>query len=87
MAERMVVVEGAELWVTEQGVGEPLVLCTGGPGCCDYLGPVAAMVDDLVRVVRFEQIPGAVHDLWLTHDDEVRGLLRGFLAEGPARRS
>ena len=26
----------------------------GGPGCDDYLGPVAAMVDDLCRVIRFE---------------------------------
>ena len=54
MAERMVAVDGAELWVTEQGAGEPLILCTGGPGSCDYLGPVAAMIDDLVRVIRFE---------------------------------
>ena len=26
----------------------------GGPGCDDYLGPVAAMIEDLCRVVRFE---------------------------------
>jgi proline iminopeptidase len=31
-----------------------MILCNGGPGCCDYLGPVAEMVDDLVHVYRFE---------------------------------
>ncbi|MGH2602576.1 MAG: alpha/beta fold hydrolase [Dehalococcoidia bacterium] len=54
MHEEIIAVNGTELWVAEQGTGPPLVLCTGGPGCCDYLGPVAAMVDDLVRVYRFE---------------------------------
>lgn len=52
--ERMLAVNGAQLWVTEQGAGAPLVLCSGGWGCCDYLGPVAAMVEDLARVYRWE---------------------------------
>ena len=54
MHERLIAVNGAELWVAEQGARFPLVLCNGGLGCCDYLGPVAAMVDDLVQVARFE---------------------------------
>ena len=29
-----------------------MVLCHGGPGGYDYLEPVAAMVDDLCRVLR-----------------------------------
>jgi proline iminopeptidase len=52
--ERLIAVDGAELWVAEQGEGRPVVLCNGGLGCCDYLGPVAAMIDDLVRVYRVE---------------------------------
>lgn len=52
--EQVVAVNGAALWVAEQGAGPPFVLCSGGPGCCDYLGPVAAMVEDLVRVYRFD---------------------------------
>jgi proline iminopeptidase len=52
--ERFVAVDGAELWVAEQGTGRPVVLCNGGFGCCDYLEPVAAMIDDLARVYRFE---------------------------------
>jgi proline iminopeptidase len=54
IVERLVQVNGTTLWVAEQGAGRPLVLCTGGPGCADYLGPVAAMIDDLARVYRFE---------------------------------
>src|SRR5438046_1868761 len=54
MPERIVAVNGTELWVTELGSGPPMILCHGGPGCCDYLGPVAEMVDDRVHVYRFE---------------------------------
>ena len=54
VTEQLIAINGAELWVAEQGVGIPLVLCNGGFGCCDYLGPVAAMVEDLARVVRWE---------------------------------
>jgi proline iminopeptidase len=54
MGERMTAVNDTRLWVAERGDGEPIVLCSGGPGCCDYLGPVAAMLDDRARVYRFE---------------------------------
>lgn len=54
MREHMADINGAQLWTASQGVGYPLTLCNGGPGCCDYLGPVASMVDDLVHVYRFE---------------------------------
>ncbi|HEY3144094.1 MAG TPA: alpha/beta hydrolase [Acidimicrobiales bacterium] len=47
--------DGARFWTVTQGRGELLVLCHGGPGLWDGLGPVAAMVDDLVRVVRWDQ--------------------------------
>ena len=36
----------------------PLVLCHGGPGLSDNLGPVAAMVDDVAHVVRYDQRGG-----------------------------
>jgi pimeloyl-ACP methyl ester carboxylesterase len=35
--------------------GLPLVMLHGGPGVPDYLGPVAAMVDDLCLVHRYDQ--------------------------------
>ena len=44
----------ARLWTTSSGRGTPLLLFNGGPGCDDYLAPVAAMIDDLCQVIRFE---------------------------------
>ena len=52
MRERTVNVNGDELWVAEQGKGKPLVLCTGRLGFCDYLEPIAEILDDLVLVYR-----------------------------------
>ncbi len=58
MVTRFVKNQGARLWTTSSSPTKnkyPLLLCNGGPGCCDYLEPVAEMVSDLVQVVRFEQ--------------------------------
>jgi proline iminopeptidase len=54
MVER-VQVPGATLWTASGGAGLPAVLCHGGPGLSDNLGPVAAMVEDLARVHRYDQ--------------------------------
>lgn len=43
-----------EIWVADRGCGYPVLLCPGGPGCGDYLVPVSALIDDMVRVVRWE---------------------------------
>ena len=43
------------MWTATQGYGAPVVLCHGGPGIYDYLGPVAAMIDDLTTVHRYDQ--------------------------------
>lgn len=53
--EELVAVAGATLWTIRRGAGPPLVLCHGGPGLWDYLEPVAAMVEDLATVYRFDQ--------------------------------
>lgn len=55
MQEQIVSLGNVRLWTITQGEGLPLMLCNGGPGFCDYLGPVAEMIDDLVRVHRWEQ--------------------------------
>ncbi len=55
MSEIFVDSHGAKIWTIIQGRGYPVMLCNGGPGCCDYLGPVAEMIDDLAQVIRFEQ--------------------------------
>lgn len=54
MSEQFVNSDGARLWSVTEGEGLPVLLCNGGPGCCDYLRPVGAMLDDLVQVIRFE---------------------------------
>jgi proline iminopeptidase len=47
--------DGAELWTTVSGTGPPVVCLHGGPGLWDYLGSLAALLDDTFTVIRFEQ--------------------------------
>ena len=49
--------DGVALWVEVSGggTGLPLVLCHGGPGMWDNLGPLAALVDQDRLVVRWDQ--------------------------------
>ena len=51
---RYVISGTAQLWTTASGIGIPLLMFNGGPGCDDYLAPVAEMIDDLCQVIRFE---------------------------------
>lgn len=53
--EEFVTANGAALWTATQGAGPPVVLCHGGPGIYDYLEPVAAMIDHLATVYRYDQ--------------------------------
>jgi proline iminopeptidase len=55
VAETYVEHRGARLWTDAQGTGVPLLLCNGGPGAADYLGPVAELLAAAARTVRFEQ--------------------------------
>ncbi|MEU5890916.1 alpha/beta hydrolase [Streptomyces sp. NPDC047461] len=48
--------DGVRLWASRQGHGgEALVLCHGGPGLWDMFEDVAAMLEDRVAVVRWDQ--------------------------------
>ena len=49
--------DGAQLWTLSSGPvdGPPVVLCHGGPGLWDGLGPVATMVDQNHHVHRYDQ--------------------------------
>jgi proline iminopeptidase len=47
--------DGATLWTAVSGTGPPVVCLHGGPGLWDYLGPLAALLDDMFTVVRFDQ--------------------------------
>lgn len=54
-SELRVPANGAELWVADSGgAGVPVVLISGGPGCCDYLEPVADLLASVARTVRFD---------------------------------
>lgn len=52
--DRFIEREGTRIWTTSSGQGVPTIFCNGGPGCDDYLGPVAEMIEDICHVVRFE---------------------------------
>ena len=66
--ENFVISNGARLWTVKTGQGVPMMLCNGGPGCCDYLEPVAQMVDDIAKVVRFEPRGCGRSDSALSYD-------------------
>lgn len=53
-SDRYVDVHGARLWTTIRGAGTSTLFFNGGPGCDDYLAPVADLIADRCRVVRFE---------------------------------
>jgi proline iminopeptidase len=54
--------DGARLWVESGGSGPGLILLHGGPGLWDYLGTVAASVEDVCTVVRYDQRGGGRSD-------------------------
>lgn len=54
MREGWIQVNGAELWAADSEVGYPVLLTPGGPGACDYLGPMSALIEDAARVIRWE---------------------------------
>lgn len=48
--------DGVELWTATAGAGStPVVLCHGGAGLWDYLGPVAELLADMALTHRWEQ--------------------------------
>jgi proline iminopeptidase len=47
--------DGTKLWTAVSGTGPPVVCLHGGPGLWDYLTPLAALLDDMFTVVRFDQ--------------------------------
>lgn len=54
MEQMIPATDGGKLWMAISGSGPPVLLISGGPGCCDYLEPVASLIDDLCTAVRFD---------------------------------
>jgi proline iminopeptidase len=57
MAEQQLVElpDETHLWATVEGSGPAVILCHGGPGLWDYLGPLAALLAGDFTVVRYHQ--------------------------------
>ena len=72
--ERFIRSGGARLWSTVSGTGLPAVFFNGGPGCDDYLEPVARLIHDRYRVIRFEP-RGCGRSDWDGHYDLDTALL------------
>ena len=53
--EETITVGDVKLWTTFRGKDFPTLLINGGPGCCDYMMPVAEMIEDISHVIRYEQ--------------------------------
>jgi len=55
--ERYISSNGALIWTQARGeaIKGTVLMCSGGPGCCDYMSPVSEMLEDAYRVIRFEQ--------------------------------
>lgn len=81
--EERLQINGVQLWTAIQGMGQPMVLCHGGPGGYDYLSPIADMVSDLCQVVRYDQRgsgrsqPVGPYDV-STFVDDLEGLRKYF---------
>ena len=71
--ESFVSYDGGVLWSCESGSSDApsVILCSGGPGCCDYLEPVAKIVI----------IKEATHYVWLDNSDGLSDILNKFLCE------
>lgn len=52
--EKILTIDGAQIWTISAGKGMPFILCNGGPGCDDYLQPVSELIEDRCQVIRFE---------------------------------
>ena len=53
--EKYVIFRQSQIWSVSTGRGLPVILCNGGPGCDDYLAPVAELLEEAnCHVVRFE---------------------------------
>lgn len=84
--EQILPINGVRLWTAIQGIGQPMVLCHGGPGGYDYLSPIADTVSDVCQVVRYDQRgsgrsqPVGPYDV-STFVDDLEGLRKHFSCE------
>lgn len=81
----MIADDGCALWTVRSGdeTADPshgFVLCHGGPGFWDTLGPIARTIEDLGPVVRWDQ-RGSGRSQWSPRDSVDRYSIPRFLAD------
>lgn len=54
----MITDDRCALWTTETGVGDPVLLCHGGPGLWDMFGDLAGDLASRFRLIRWDQRGG-----------------------------
>ena len=54
LAEKYIYTSNARLWTEKRGTGVPVLLISGGPGCCNYLKPVSSLIEDICEVIMFD---------------------------------
>jgi proline iminopeptidase len=54
LVEKYINVENARMWTEKKGQGVPVILISGGPGSCNYLEPVACLIEDICEVIMFD---------------------------------
>lgn len=54
LTEKFVEVVDGNLWTKKIGKGIPVLLISGGPGMCNYLEPVATLIEEICEVIMFD---------------------------------
>ncbi len=54
LTEKFIEVVNGNLWTKKVGQGIPVLLISGGPGVCNYLEPVAELIEEVCEVIMFD---------------------------------
>lgn len=54
LSEKFIEVENGLLWTKKVGQGIPTLLISGGPGMCNYLEPIATILENECEVIMFD---------------------------------
>lgn len=54
LTEKFIEVVNGNLWTKKVGQGIPVLLISGGPGMCNYLEPVATLIEENCEVIMFD---------------------------------
>ena len=53
--EKYIEIENERIWTEKRGQGGvPVILISGGPGTCNYLEPLSALIDDICEVIMYD---------------------------------